>query len=76
MESIETLSFEEALAELTSVVEKLEDGTLALDQTVVLYQRGRSLAAHCQQLLDAVDVRIQQLVPDVTGGHTVVDFDG
>lgn len=76
MESIETLSFEAALAELTSVVEKLEDGTLALDQTVALYQRGRSLAAHCQQLLDAVDVRIQQLAPDGAGGQAVVDFDG
>ena len=74
-ESLEGLSFEETLAELESVVEKLESGTLDLDQTVSLYQRGRALASRCQQLLDAVELRIQQLVPDGDGGHDAVDFD-
>lgn len=74
MESIENLSFETAMAELESVVEKLEDGTLDLQQTVLLYQRGRALAAHCQSLLDATELHIQQLVPDDAGGHTPVVF--
>ncbi len=63
MEPIAQLSFEAALTELESVVEKLEEGTLDLNQTVILYQRGRALAAHCQRLLDAVELRIQQLAP-------------
>ncbi len=75
MESIENLSFEAAMAELESVVEKLEDGTLDLQQTVLLYQRGRALAAHCQSLLDTTELRIQQLVPDDAGGHTPAPFD-
>ncbi len=75
MESIENLSFEAAMAELESVVEKLEDGTLDLQQTVLLYQRGRALAAHCQSLLDTTELRIQQLVPDDADGHTPVPFD-
>jgi len=74
-EALENLSFEETLAELEAVVEKLESGTLALDQTVALYQRGRALATRCQQLLDAVELRIQQLVPDGDGGHDVADFE-
>ena len=74
-ESLENLSFEETLAELALVVEKLEGGTLDLDQTVVLYQRGRNLAVRCQQLLDAVELRIQQLAPNGAGGHAVVGFD-
>ncbi|MEJ5308494.1 MAG: exodeoxyribonuclease VII small subunit [Anaerolineae bacterium] len=74
MESIENLSFEAAMAELESVVAKLEDGTLDLQQTVLLYQRGRALAAHCQSLLDTTELRIQQLVPDDTGGHTSIPF--
>ena len=73
--SLEGLSFEETLAELESVVVKLESGALDLDQTVSLYQRGRALASRCQQLLDAVELRIQQLVPDGAGGHELVDFD-
>ena len=75
MESIENLSFEAAMAELESVVEKLEDGTLDLQQTVLLYQRGRALAARCQSLLDTTELHIQQLVPDDAGGHTTVAFD-
>ncbi len=75
MESIENLSFEAAMAELESVVTKLEDGTLDLQQTVLLYQRGRALAAHCQSLLDTTELRIQQLVPNDAGGHTPVPFD-
>ena len=74
-ESLEALSFEETLAELESVVEKLESGALDLDETVSLYQRGRVLASRCQQLLDAVELRIQQLIPDGSGGHDTIDFD-
>jgi exodeoxyribonuclease VII small subunit len=75
METIENLPFEAALAELESVVEKLEDGTLDLQQTVLLYQRGRTLAAHCQSLLDTTELHIQQLVPAEAGGHTPVPYD-
>lgn len=75
MESIDSLPFETAMAELESVVEKLEDGTLDLQQTVLLYQRGRALAARCQSLLDATELHIQQLVPNDTGGHTAVSFE-
>ena len=75
MESIENLSFEAAVAELESVVAKLEEGTLDLQQTVLLYQRGRALAAHCQGLLDTTELRIQQLVPDDAGGRTPILFD-
>jgi exodeoxyribonuclease VII small subunit len=74
MESIEQLSFEDALAELESVVEKLEDGTLDLNQTVILYQRGRALATRCQRLLDTVELRIQQLVPAGADGYVVTAF--
>ncbi|MBN2391205.1 MAG: exodeoxyribonuclease VII small subunit [Anaerolineae bacterium] len=75
MESIENLPFEAAMAELESVVEKLEDGTLDLQQTVLLYERGRALAARCQNLLDATELHIRQLVPADAGGHIPVPFD-
>jgi len=72
---IADMSFETALAELESIVEKLEAGTLALDETVSLYQRGRGLAEQCQHLLDTVDLKVQQLVSDGEGGEDVVDFE-
>ena len=68
MEAVEALSFEQALAELETVVAQLEEGTLCLEDTVTLYQRGRALSKHCQQLLDDVALQVQQLTSD---GETV-----
>jgi exodeoxyribonuclease VII small subunit len=75
MTTIEEISFEQALAELEEIVQKLEGGTLALEETMTLYQRGRNLAAHCQHLLDEVELRVQQLVPDGDEGYSVAPFD-
>ena len=66
---IEGLSFEEALAELEAIVERLEGESLSLDETMALYERGRQLAQHCQTLLDAASLKFQRLRPD----GTVVD---
>lgn len=75
MTTIEEISFEQALAELEEIVQKLEGGTLALEETMTLYQRGRNLATHCQHLLDEVELRVQQLVPDGDEGYSVAPFD-
>lgn len=74
MESIKDLPFEKAVTELESVVGKLEGDGLSLDETVALYERGRALAAHCQQLLDSVSLRVQQLSVGAEGEATVIPF--
>lgn len=71
-ETLDEMAFEEALAELETIVQKLEGGTLTLEDTVSLYERGRELAKRCQQLLDSVDIRLQQLSPDGAGGTVAV----
>lgn len=63
MQNIETLSFEQVMAELEQIVTALEGGALALDKSVALYQRGHALAARCQQLLDEAELQVQQLTP-------------
>ena len=75
MTKSEEISFEQALAELEEIVQKLEGGTLALEDTMALYQRGRNLAARCQHLLDEVELRVQQLVPDGGEAYSVASFD-
>lgn len=60
-EDISGLSFEEAFALLQDVVARLESGELTLEDSVGLYERGRRLASHCQALLDAAELRVQQL---------------
>lgn len=53
--------FESALAELEALVMKMEDGTLALDDSLLAYQRGVELARVCQQRLDIAEEQVRVL---------------
>lgn len=61
---LEMLSYEEAYAALEDVVARLESGTLSLEDSVLMYQRGRALTKRCQQLLEDAELRIQQVDDD------------
>jgi exodeoxyribonuclease VII small subunit len=58
---VETLSFEDAQAELDGVLAALEAGALDLDRSLALYERGVSLARHCHALLDSAALRVERL---------------
>ncbi len=73
---LEELSFEEALHQLEEIVRRLETGNLPLAEALQLYELGVQLANHCQTLLDAAELRIQQLVPNAEGGYDLTDFTG
>ena len=47
------LSFEKALAELEQIVQKLERGDVALEESVTIYERGEVLKRRCEELLRA-----------------------
>ena len=53
--------FEAAIAELESIVKKLEDGDLALEQSLALYERGVQLSRFCHSRLEAAERRIEIL---------------
>lgn len=53
--------FESALAELEALVMKMEDGSLALDDSLLAYQRGVELARICQQRLDLAEEQVRVL---------------
>ncbi len=61
MDDLQNLSYEVAYAELEQIVRQLEEATLTLDASVTLFERGRLLAAHCQTLLDAAELRVTQV---------------
>jgi exodeoxyribonuclease VII small subunit len=57
--------FEKALAELESLVEKLESGELALDESLADFRRGVELTRQCQAVLDRAQQSVEQLLqPD------------
>jgi exodeoxyribonuclease VII small subunit len=55
-------SFEERLAALEAVVERLERGELPLDESVRLFEEGMKLSQSCRKELDAAEGRIQVLM--------------
>ena len=52
------LSYEQARAELASVVERLEAGGATLEESLALWERGEELAAICQRWLDGARARL------------------
>lgn len=55
------LSFEEAYERLEDVLSRLQMGNMSLDDSLAAFEEGMALAAHCQALLDAAELRVEQL---------------
>ena len=55
-------SFEESLKKLESIVEQLEKGDLALEQSLTLFEEGVSLSAVCKTELDTAEGKVQMLI--------------
>lgn len=65
VKSVEKVSFEQALGELETLVERLESGELSLDQSLQQFKRGVELTRHCQSILDEAQQVVEKLtVPD------------
>jgi len=64
---ISSMSFEEALQELESIVRKLEEGKGNLDDAIDSYSRGAELKKHCENKLKDAQVRIDKIVTDSDG---------
>jgi len=53
--------FETAIAELETIVKKLEEGDLALEASLQLYERGVHLSRFCHAQLEEAEKRIEIL---------------
>ena len=63
-QAADSLTFEQAFAELEEAVRALERGDLPLEESLALYERGQELAAHCAKLLDEAELKVQQIEAD------------
>lgn len=59
---IAELAFDDALAELQRTVAELEGGGQPLERALALHERGAALIEHCNRLLTAAELRMQQVV--------------
>ena len=64
---IASMSFEEALAELQSLVKSLEKGDSKLDDAINSYQRGVDLKRHCEAKLREAQLKVEKIVQSADG---------
>jgi exodeoxyribonuclease VII small subunit len=64
---VKKLSFERAMEELESIVKRLEDGKVPLEESVAIYERGEALKRRCEELLRQAEARVDKITLDSSG---------
>ncbi|HTW35981.1 MAG TPA: exodeoxyribonuclease VII small subunit [Rhizomicrobium sp.] len=72
---VDEMSFEAALKELESIVSRLEQGEVDLEDSIALYERGQALKAHCDKKLKAAEGRLEKIVQGTNGVEGVEPMD-
>jgi exodeoxyribonuclease VII small subunit len=67
---VRKLSFERAIEELESIVKRLEDGKVPLEESVAIYERGEALKRRCEELLRQAEARVDKITTDSSGQVT------
>jgi len=67
---ISSLPFERAIEELESIVKRLEDGKVPLEESVTIYERGEALKRRCDELLRQAEARVEKITLDAAGKPT------
>ncbi len=67
---VEELTYEEAFAELETIVNALEGEQNPLEASMTLFERGQALVKRCSELLDGAELKVRKL-----SGDTLVDFE-
>jgi exodeoxyribonuclease VII small subunit len=60
-DDISKLSFEQAIKELTAIVEKIEQGEIPLQDSLTQYEKGMALIKHCRGILQKAEQRIEKI---------------
>ena len=67
---VEKMSFEQAMKELETVVDQLERGDVALDQSITLYERGAALKKRREDELKRAEEKVAAITLDQNGAPT------
>ncbi|MEP7286758.1 MAG: exodeoxyribonuclease VII small subunit [Chloroflexota bacterium] len=65
------LRFENAYDELTEIIDQLESGDLSLDESMTLFERGRTLVLFCEKQLNTAELRVSQLLANNDGSFRI-----
>ncbi|MGB4056777.1 MAG: exodeoxyribonuclease VII small subunit [Alphaproteobacteria bacterium] len=73
--ALEKLSFEEALAELETIVRDLESGKAPLEKSIQSYERGIALKTYCETQLRDARAKIEKITVGPNGSLSTQPFD-
>ena len=69
-------SFEQSLERLKEIVSKLEEGEMALEDSLELFEEGMKLSRHCSNRLEAAEQRIEVLLNSSDESDEEVPYEG
>ena len=75
---VKQLSFERAIEELETIVKRLEEGKVPLEESVAIYERGELLKRRCEELLRQAEARVEKITLNADGtpaGATPLDVE-
>lgn len=52
-------TFESMIKELETIVSKMENGEIALDKAIELYEKGTNLAVKCNEMLEKAEQKVK-----------------
>ncbi|KAB7708811.1 exodeoxyribonuclease VII small subunit [Bacillus aerolatus] len=67
------LTFEEAMDKLESIITKLEEGDVPLEEALSFYQKGMELSAFCHEKLSQAEGQLAKLMTDDGEKEFVID---
>ncbi len=70
VDSIQDMSFEQAMKELEEVVGRLERGEVPLEESIALYERGAALKKQCEDKLKRAEEKVAAITLDAEGQPT------
>lgn len=73
--ALNDMSFEQALAELETIVGSLEGGKAPLEDSITSYERGIALKKHCEMKLSQAQEKIEKITISPDGTPRAVPFE-
>lgn len=65
------MSYEQAIEELESIIERIEQGQVGLQESLTEYRRGAALLKRCRGILDVAEQQVQRMTAqDAAGGSS------
>lgn len=68
------MDFEKNMTELENIAKQLESGSISLDKSLELFDKGIKLVQTCRKMLDEAEKKVSVLVSDGEGGLKEKDF--